>query len=355
MSRMSIFSRLASLGRAWGAPRDEPRRFPIDGRDVSDDTATLDDVHFAYRLFLRRNPDATGAGAYSDQVCRGIKVKDLVSYFVGCPEWIDRRLYKASANTELRRVETAEFPIYVIASDPVVARELIATSAYEPHITARIKDALPSGGVFVDVGANVGFYSLLAAKLVGSTGKVIAFEPNPDNVKVLLLNKLANRLSNVTIYPFAVSNEEGLLSLMKIVSIASTKRVHVDELEHLTDTQVVYSVKLDDIFRDQPRVDLIKCDVDGHDYLAMSGARELIRRTRPAIVAELNPGSLRSFSGVDARAYVDLLLGDGYGVDVLLRSGEIVPCGCDASRVLETLERSGADQVDLWVRRGGAA
>lgn len=339
--------RLADVLR--GASASVP---PYDARAVGDERATLADVHACYRLLLRRNPDPTGMGAYADQVARGIRVADLIAYFIGSPEWIERGLYRAAANTGLVRVETAEFPLYVIASDPVVARELIATRDYEPHLSGRLAAFLQPGMTFVDVGANVGFYSILAARRVGPSGRVVAFEPNADNLKPLLLNRLTNACTQLDVRPFAVSDETGFLSLMKIVSIASTKELDPAELEYPNDAQAVYAVTLDETLAGERRVDLIKCDVDGHDFRVMLGGRGVLERFRPHVVAELNPGTLRACSRIEPAEYLQIFVARGYTVTVLSRGAAPVECGVDPGRVLEVLSRSGHDQVDLWLAPG---
>ncbi len=107
MSPGSVLRRIAAGMRALAESRAVRGAPPFDARDVSEERATLDDVHACYRLLLRRNPDPTGMGAYGDQVAKGIRVKDLVAYFVGSPEWIERGLYRAAGSTALVRVETA--------------------------------------------------------------------------------------------------------------------------------------------------------------------------------------------------------------------------------------------------------
>ncbi len=344
----------AALRRNRHARGPEPRSPALDGRLVAEEQATLADVESCYRLLLLRNPDPVGHGAYADQVSKGISVRNLVSYFVGCPEWIERRLYRADANTDLKLVQTQDFPLYVIESDPVVARELLATGAYEPHVHSRLRARLREGATFVDIGANVGFYSVSAAKVVGPSGRVIAIEPNPDNLRALVLNKMLNECPQVRILPFAASDEEGLVSLMKIVSIASTKRIEPDDLKYLSGSSVVYSVRLDDVLSREPRVDVIKCDVDGHDHLAMRGAQGVVERFHPTVVAELNPGTLRTFSRVEPEDYLGLFLREGYALTVLTRSGDAIDCGRSPERVFEVIDRTRADQVDLWLDRPSA-
>ena len=316
--------------------------------DLSRARATLTDVYSCYRLLLRRNPDPTGYRAYAQQVADGITVEELVSYFIGSPEWVSRGLYRAAGSAHLERVETADVSLYVIKSDPVVGRELLVTGAYEPHVTSHFRECLPTGGVFVDVGANVGYYTLLAARLVGPTGRVIAFEPNPDSLKVLLLNTLSAG-DAIRVYPFAASDREGFLSLMRIVSIASTKRVAEAELRYPSDVNLAYAVRLDAILRDETRIDVLKCDVDGHDYLVMRGGLGLLARTRPVVFAEFNPGTLSSFSEIEPQEYLRLFTGLGYEIAALPRRGERVVCGTDAGRVLALLDQSGLEQVDLML------
>jgi FkbM family methyltransferase len=349
MTPPSILRRIGVTLRDLQAARTARAAPPYDGNDVSEERATLADVHACYRLLLRRNPDPTGMGAYTDQVTKGIRVKDLIAYFIGSPEWIERGLYRAAGSTGLVRVETADFPLYVIASDPVVARELIATREYEPHLSGRLAAHLQPGMTFVDVGANVGFYSILAARRVGAAGRVVAFEPNADNLKPLLLNRLTNACTQIDVRPFAVSDQTGFLSLMKIVSIASTKELDPAELEYLNDAQVVYAVTLDDVLAGERRVDLVKCDVDGHDFCVMKGARGVLERFRPHVVAEFNPGTLRACSRIDPAEYLHLFSALGYAATVLSRGSDPVACGADPGRVLEVLSRTGHDQVDLWL------
>jgi FkbM family methyltransferase len=321
---------------------------PLDRADLARARATLADVHHCYRLLLRRNPDPTGYRAYADKVADGITVEQLVGYFLGSPEWVARGLYRAAGDAHLERVETADVSLYVIGSDPVVGRELLATGTYEPHVTNQLRRWLTPGGVFVDIGANVGYFTVLAARHVGREGRVIVFEPNPASLKVLLLNTLPEG-DTIRVYPFAVSDREGFLSLMRIVSIASSKRVAEDELRYPNDVTLAYAVRLDDALRDERRLDVLKCDIDGHDYRAIRGGLATLARTRPVVFAEFNPGTLRSFSEIDPIEYLRLFTGLDYRMTVLFRRGEPAACGQDAGRVLTLLEAAGLEQVDLML------
>src|SRR5437764_1145672 len=84
---------------------------------------------------------------------------------------------------------------------------------YEPAITMLLASDLTEGDVFVDVGAHIGYFTILAAGLVGSTGKVLAFEPEPTNYEQLLRHIKLNDLSNVVVFNWAVGDHPGVVDL----------------------------------------------------------------------------------------------------------------------------------------------
>ena len=80
---------------------------------------------------------------------------------------------------------------------------------YEPFITAFVKDMIKEGDIVIDIGAHIGYYTLLFSKLVGKTGKVFAFEAHPDNFTLLKQNVETNGYTNVVVENKAVSNYNG--------------------------------------------------------------------------------------------------------------------------------------------------
>src|SRR5690606_15185214 len=85
---------------------------------------------------------------------------------------------------------------------------------YEPHVTAEVRRLLQPGMTFVDVGANIGYFALLAASLVGAQGKVIAFEPNLENCELLRRSIAANGFDDfVHVHPYAVAEKAQFFTL----------------------------------------------------------------------------------------------------------------------------------------------
>jgi FkbM family methyltransferase len=133
------------------------------------------------------------------------------------------------------------------------------------------------GSVIFDIGANVGFYSLLASVLTGSTGHVFAFEPLPRNLSLLRRHIALNKSDNITVIDAAVARESGSTRFMNGNPASSG----ICENGELT----VRTVALDDINLPKPaRVDLLKIDVEGAELSVLQGGRRLIKAYKPAIL-----------------------------------------------------------------------
>jgi hypothetical protein len=98
--------------------------------------------------------------------------------------------------------------MYVNPQDSGIGVRLLKSKVHEPNLTGLFKQAMEEGMVVVDVGAHIGYYTLIAAKLVGTKGKVYAFEPEPSNYRLLVRNIYENRYENVVAIPKAVASRE---------------------------------------------------------------------------------------------------------------------------------------------------
>jgi FkbM family methyltransferase len=150
--------------------------------------------------------------------------------------------------------------------------------SYEYEQRLLFERLVREGSVVFDVGAHVGFYTLLAATLVGPRGRVYAFEPLPANIHYLKAHLSLNRISNVTVIEKAVSESAGT-AMFAIES--SSSMAHFAEQGEIT----VPTVSLDDLFLqgEVPAPDFIKIDVESAEWLVLMGAEKLLRRARPTI------------------------------------------------------------------------
>jgi FkbM family methyltransferase len=180
--------------------------------------------------------------------------------------------------------------IYLNSEDRYTSPLIAILGDYEPEVTKQFERILKPRMTVMDVGANVGWFTLLSAKLVGEDGLVVALEPDPQNFSLLSKSVETNRLKNVTLLKEAASDADGvaLLGLSKNGNTgahAITRAVDGDAIS-------VSSSKLDTVARrlGVRRIDLVKIDVEGHEPQVMSGMLSLInQRLVENIIMEWNP------------------------------------------------------------------
>ena len=242
--------------------------------------ATPDDVYYAYRLILRRPPDASGFAHYRRLVEAGVSFARLAESFATSDE--------AREHLAPTPVDMDGYRVCVQRRDIEFARGIISTRDYEPHVRQAVRDRLADGDVVVDIGANVGCIALMAATLVGDTGMVVAVEPNPDNLQMLYAGIVLNDLANVRVLPYAASIHSQVLSLSD-----NTSNTHLVSARSPGPRSVyTQTAVLDEHLGWLPRLDLVKMDVEGHEIDAFDGFRTSIEKHRPALVIEFNPRCL---------------------------------------------------------------
>jgi len=164
---------------------------------------------------------------------------------------------------------------------------------YEPESRAIFRAILPVGGVALDVGANVGWHTLLMARLVGDSGLVLAAEPNPSVRRRLEANLKLNRFGQVKVIPYAIAAIEGNVEFYgPEADDADSGNGHITTAS-ATGQSSVYRVetrRLDAILpvAKITRLDLIKIDVEGYEWPVLNGATQTIAKFRPHIVFEYN-------------------------------------------------------------------
>lgn len=195
---------------------------------------------------------------------------------------------------------------------------------YEPHLTKFYSHWLKPGMTFVDIGANIGVYSMLGARLVGNSGNVLCFEPNSENCRLIMLSARRNNLQNLSIYPFALGNKAG--HVLFSTHIGSNGGFLPDTQESLSNSSCVVMpmLRLDDMIR--TKVDCIKMDVEGAEGLVVKGANHLIETYRPMVISEFSVEMLSRVSGITGIDYLRYFTDKGYKVFLIERqSQELVP------------------------------
>ena len=194
--------------------------------------------------------------------------------------------------------------------DPMDAMGLSVWGIHEPLVTKVFKKEIKKGNVVLDIGAHIGYYTLIAAKLVGENGKVFAFEPEPTNFNLLERNVKANGYKNVILVQKAVSNKTGKIKLYLSEDNTGDHRIY-DSHDGRRPIEIE-AIRLDDYFKNrEEKIDFIKIDTQGSEAWAIQGMPLLLRRNRVKIITEFEPPLLRK-SGVEPREYLDILSEYGF-------------------------------------------
>jgi FkbM family methyltransferase len=183
---------------------------------------------------------------------------------------------------------------------------LIVRGTLELSVQEAMKRTLRRGGVFYDIGANVGFFTLLGARIVGPAGRVIAFDPVPSCARAVARNIALNDLGQAEIRELAVGAAQGRERLM-IVGEASWSHMETTRERH-RDVRAeveVEVVSIDGLVEAGaiPPPDVVKIDTEGAEIAIVEGMRATMERHGPAIICELHDTNERFAELMDAAGY----------------------------------------------------
>jgi FkbM family methyltransferase len=189
-----------------------------------------------------------------------------------------------------------------------------------------VRQSLQPGNVFLDVGANAGAYTIIAAKEVGTTGHVYAFEPGVRELSLLRHNIAINNLTNVTVIEKAVSNYKGTTKFAisqdgAMNSLAETNHPQ----QKIAEWQTVEIISLDDFVEDfgVQKLDFIKIDVEGAEHLVFEGAKNLLLNTKKInILFEASDLNASGF-GYSVKDFIQKIINSGLSVYYFDKKGNI--------------------------------
>lgn len=206
-------------------------------------------------------------------------------------------------------------------------RMLYATGEYEAATTRVMKRLLEPGQTMVDVGANIGYFTLVAAQAVGPQGHIIAFEPAPAVRERLRRNLELNRATTVVVRDEALAAAPGVVEfysgpeddtgLASLRALPSSRRTTVTQ------------ARFDDLRDPDRRIALIKMDVEGAEMAALEGMSGCLSRDSPDLIVEVTDEYLKGM-GASAAALVAFLTGHGYSMYRIDHAGLVRLGGADA-------------------------
>ena len=198
--------------------------------------------------------------------------------------------------------------------DRFISQRIRKRGSWEPFETRVMLSLLHPGDVVVDIGANIGWYTITLALQIGGSGRIFAFEPEPDNADLLEQNVALNRLSNVKVFRCALSDTPGTLTLVKSITNMGDHRLSSQPANPALQVDVPVET-LDRLVAigavDLTSVRIIKIDTQGAEVLVLRGARDALVNLSfdCAVFVEFSPNLLRHH-GIDfPRQFLDVLNG----------------------------------------------
>jgi FkbM family methyltransferase len=206
-------------------------------------------------------------------------------------------------------------------ADPEQLKVYFYGHYHERYEARLVQSLLAPGEVFWDIGANVGYFSLVATAAVGGGGLVVAFEPGQASFERLRDNLALNDCGNVSAYQLAVSDRAGEARLYRAEDIADTGASLYGPGPEAAPYEVCRTVALDDFCREQnlPFPAFIKMDVEGAELAALKGAAGVLAAAQPLLLLEMEDKTLTA-AGASKGLIQDLLRPLGYQA-AFLRKG----------------------------------
>lgn len=287
-----------------------------------------DHILWAYRLFLDREPET------EEDIRRNLDAwgttADLRRSFMSSEEFRGKNpgdlAYTAETTIVIKEIAPG-LRIFLDLSDLAIGLN-VARGRYEPSEIAYVRSVVGRGDSVLDVGANIGFYTLHMASMVGPTGHVYAYEPLDQNAALLEKSIRENGLEErISLRRDAVGAEPGEAQIVFLSLDAgaqnsggaylSTASRDVPRHHQLLSTRVV---SLDSENLERP-VRFIKVDVEGAESLVFRGGRRLLSEDRPLILSEINPGQIRKVSASTPQQLIAEMETIGYEC-LLLENGK---------------------------------
>lgn len=274
-------------------------------------------VRLAYRLLLGREPesdkvikDHLSLGTLDElrhAMCNSLEFKSkMFQSNFGASKWVAAEVLE-------------RFVMWVDLHDRFVSQGCLNNN-WEPNETAFFISKLGSGDCVLDIGANIGWFSLVAAKHIGANGCVHSFEPSPKTSHMLKRTISENDLrSIVQVWEYALSDRNDVFNLTCPINTDNPGGSFLSDKNSAAanhESTPVVAVRLDDLLPDVAP-DIIKIDVEGAEPRALLGARNAIMRSKPVILSELFPAQLINVSGMTAAQYISQMEEFGYGCYLL--------------------------------------
>ena len=206
---------------------------------------------------------------------------------------------------------------------------LLKSGVYEPEMLRIIETYLKPGNIFIDMGANEGYFSVIASKIVGNDGRIIAVEPQSRLQPIIKKNIGLNECENVTLVSAAISDSSEILTLHLSPDINTGSTAAMQTTYYPLSKQEVGAMTLNELFQQQGinTCDLLKIDIEGWEYEAIMGSTDLFTSHSIKVIAlELHPQQLEQ-RGLSSKIITNFLTNCGYTMSPLFENTVFISPG----------------------------
>lgn len=222
-------------------------------------------------------------------IAKGFRQAFKISFFKSRFFGIHQRIFKPYHLFKGKR-DTVDFNGFILdlKIDDWIQEKIYFLGEYEKAELKAMSHFLKPGDTFLDLGANIGVYSLHASRIVGPNGKVISFEPFSTNFEALKKHVEINSLTNVQLENMAVGNEEGTLTLYLDENEDNLGMVTANYTENAVQEKVRI-VSIDQYVEENAitNVDFAKIDIEGYEYPTLMGMLKTLQKYHPTILIEV--------------------------------------------------------------------
>jgi FkbM family methyltransferase len=284
---------------------------------------TRDHVVWAYRLLLDRDPE--NEDVIGPKLAGSRDTRDLRNHLITSAEFRDKN--RDYAHTNRRTVVIKEIGartqcvrLFVDLADHVIGLPIVRDQ-YEREEIEFVRRHLKPGDIAIDVGAHIGFFTIVMADIVGPGGRVFSFEPLESNAELLERSVGENKFDERIVFErAAVGAKSGSATLTFPVETLNSGGAYLlrDGTAPLTGNleRKVALVALDEFKLPRP-IRFIKMDVEGAEPQVLEGAKRLLQADRPLVLTELHPTQLQRASGITPDEFLTQLRGLGYRAEDL--------------------------------------
>lgn len=284
-------------------------------------------------------------------------VKDLV--YQKFPGFIFRFL--AHSNDAIAHLKKYNFSMVLNLEDNAISRPILVKGQYEQNVTQvllkqlkQLKQLNPCL-IFLDIGANLGYYSLLVASQCPQA-KIYSFEPDRKNFNLFTTSIIYNQFQNqINSYHLAVSNENKTIVISNLGNQANygarfTGNTAQELRAYVHGENPYYeeipAVRLDD-FLPNIQVDLVKIDIEGYEPFALKGMVNLLKKDRPIIFAEFAPSNLKFFGKIEPQEFLEFFTNLEYTINLIDKKGQVIAYQQNIDQLIQDFGTYQTHHLDL--------